>query len=60
VFASVCAQSCEFWLAFCEAQIESELLKPFLPRLIPMLMKNMVSAAHGVQYMPSCMRVVMA
>jgi hypothetical protein len=35
-------QSCEFWIGFCEAQLEPDLLRPFLPRLIPMLMKNMV------------------
>lgn len=29
-------------MAFCEARLEPELLRPFLPRLIPVLMKNMV------------------
>eukprot|EP00798_Chlamydomonas_sp_ICE-L_P031863 gene31863-7069_t len=39
---TVALESCEFWMAFCEAQLDPELLRPFLPRLIPVLMKNMV------------------
>lgn len=35
-------ESCEFWSAFCESQIESDVLRPFLPRLLPVLLKNMV------------------
>mmetsp|Transcript_21721 Transcript_21721/g.47478 ORF Transcript_21721/g.47478 Transcript_21721/m.47478 type:complete len:916 (+) Transcript_21721:105-2852(+) len=38
----VALESCEFWMSFCEARLDAELLRPFLPRLIPMLMKNMV------------------
>ncbi|GAB4816534.1 hypothetical protein N2152v2_003580 [Parachlorella kessleri] len=38
----VAVESCEFWSAFCESQIESEVLRPFLPRLLPVLLKNMV------------------
>ncbi|GAX84819.1 hypothetical protein CEUSTIGMA_g12240.t1 [Chlamydomonas eustigma] len=38
----VALESCEFWSCFCDAELEPELLRPFLPRLIPMLMKNMV------------------
>lgn len=33
-------------MAFCEARLEPELLRPFLPRLIPVLMKNMVFEQH--------------
>jgi transportin-1 len=38
----VALESCEFWSCFCDAELDPELLRPFLPRLIPMLMKNMV------------------
>lgn len=38
----VALESCEFWSAFCEAQINPQMLRPFLPRLIPVLLKNMV------------------
>lgn len=42
----VALESCEFWMAFCDAELDPELLKPFLPRLIPLLMKNMVFDAY--------------
>ena len=36
-------ESAEFWVAFCEADdLEPELLEPFLPRLIPLLLDKMV------------------
>ncbi len=35
-------ESCEFWSAFCEAAVDSGVLRPFLGRLIPVLLKNMV------------------
>ncbi len=38
----VALESCEFWSAFCEASIPSEVLEQFLPRLVPVLMKNMM------------------
>jgi hypothetical protein len=38
----VAVESCEFWMGFCDAELDPELLRPFLPRLIPLLMKNMV------------------
>ena len=38
----VAVESCEFWQSFCDAELDPELLRPFLPRLIPVLMKNMV------------------
>ncbi len=42
-------ESCEFWSAFCEAAVSQpdrlnpEILRPFLGRLVPVLLKNMVS-----------------
>ena len=38
----VALESCEFWSAFCEASVEPGVLQPFLGRLIPVLLKNMV------------------
>lgn len=38
----VALESCEFWTAFCEAQVEPGVLRPFLGRLVPVLLKNMV------------------
>ncbi|KAG1677077.1 hypothetical protein FOA52_001247 [Chlamydomonas sp. UWO 241] len=38
----VAVESCEFWMGFCDAELDPDLLRPFLPRLIPLLMKNMV------------------
>ena len=38
----VALESCEFWSAFCEAAVDAGLLRPFLGRLIPVLLKNMV------------------
>lgn len=35
-------ESCEFWSAFCEAAVEPGVLRPFLGRLIPVLLRNMV------------------
>jgi hypothetical protein len=43
-------QSAEFWNAFCDAQLEGELLRPFLPRLIPLLMRNMVCPEQGPKW----------
>ena len=43
----VALESCEFWMGFCDAELEPELLRKFLPRLIPMLMKNMVGEGCG-------------
>lgn len=40
----VALESCEFWTAFCEAQIDPNILKPFLPQLVPILLKNLVCA----------------
>lgn len=38
----VALESCEFWMAFCEAEFEKQLLRPHLDKLVPMLLKNMV------------------
>jgi hypothetical protein len=43
----VALESCEFWSAFCEARIPSEVLEQFLPRLVPVLMKNMMYDEHA-------------
>eukprot|EP00884_Botryococcus_braunii_P019984 jgi/Botrbrau1/666/Bobra.0161s0050.1 len=42
----VALESCEFWSAFCEAQIDAAPLRPFLTRLIPVLLRNMVYEEH--------------
>jgi hypothetical protein len=39
----VALEAAEFWLAFCESDLGMELLIPVMSRLIPVLMKNMVS-----------------
>lgn len=41
----VALEAAEFWLAFCESDLGMELLVPVMARLIPVLMKNMVSNA---------------
>ncbi|KAJ7978654.1 transportin 1 [Quillaja saponaria] len=40
----VALESCEFWSAYCDAQLPPENLREFLPRLIPVLLSNMVYA----------------
>ena len=46
----VALESCEFWSAFCEAAVSQperlspEVLRPYLGRLVPVLLKNMVRA----------------
>ncbi|XP_021741632.1 transportin-1-like [Chenopodium quinoa] len=40
----VALEACEFWSAYCDAQLPPENLKEFLPRLIPVLLSNMVYA----------------
>lgn len=35
-------EACEFWTAFCESEIDKDALRPFLPRVLPVLLKNMV------------------
>ncbi|KAI9127995.1 hypothetical protein K1719_000988 [Acacia pycnantha] len=38
----VALEACEFWTAYCDAQLPPENLREFLPRLIPVLLSNMV------------------
>nr|DAD39259.1 TPA_asm: hypothetical protein HUJ06_013582 [Nelumbo nucifera] len=40
----VALEACEFWSAYCDAQFQTECLGEFLPRLIPVLLSNMVYA----------------
>lgn len=40
----VSLEACEFWSAYCDAQLPPENLREFLPRLIPVLLSNMVYA----------------
>ncbi|XP_077241420.1 transportin-1-like [Tasmannia lanceolata] len=40
----VALEACEFWSAYCEANLQPESLSEFLPRLIPVLLSNMVYA----------------
>ncbi|XP_057537106.1 transportin-1-like isoform X2 [Amaranthus tricolor] len=40
----VALEACEFWSAYCDAQLPLETLKEFVPRLIPVLLSNMVYA----------------
>jgi transportin-1 len=38
----IALESCEFWTAFGESQIDPAVLRPFLPRILPVLLNNMV------------------
>ncbi|KAA8535967.1 hypothetical protein F0562_028445 [Nyssa sinensis] len=40
----VALEACEFWSAYCEAQLPPDNLREFLPRLVPVLLSNMVYA----------------
>ncbi|KAK6137554.1 hypothetical protein DH2020_028696 [Rehmannia glutinosa] len=40
----VALEACEFWSAYCEAELPPENLREFLPRLIPILLSNMAYA----------------
>nr|GLL23577.1 transportin-1 [Ipomoea trifida]GMC81179.1 transportin-1 [Ipomoea batatas]GMC87495.1 transportin-1 [Ipomoea batatas] len=40
----VALEACEFWSAYADAQLPPENLREFLPRLIPVLLSNMVYA----------------
>lgn len=35
-------EACEFWSTFCDCMSETDMLRPFLPRLVPLLLRNMV------------------
>ncbi|KAG6651553.1 transportin-1-like isoform X1 [Carya illinoinensis] len=40
----VALEACEFWSAYCDAQLPLGNLREFLPRLVPVLLSNMVYA----------------
>ncbi|KAG2499029.1 hypothetical protein HYH03_003214 [Edaphochlamys debaryana] len=40
--AAVALAAAEFWTAYLDLQLDPQALRPFLPRLIPVLLKNMV------------------
>lgn len=40
----IAVEACEFWTAFCESEMDKDVLRPFLPRVLPVLLKNMVRA----------------
>ncbi|KAL6501642.1 Transportin-1 [Orobanche gracilis] len=40
----VALEACEFWSAYCEAELPHENLSEFLPRLVPILLSNMAYA----------------
>ncbi|XP_073106539.1 transportin-1 isoform X2 [Elaeis guineensis] len=40
----VALEACEFWSAYCDANLPSDGLREFLPRLIPVLLSNMAYA----------------
>ncbi|KAL6784947.1 TRN1 [Auxenochlorella protothecoides x Auxenochlorella symbiontica] len=43
---AVAIESCEFWSALCEYGDDATVLRPFLPRLLPVLLSNMVFEEH--------------
>jgi hypothetical protein len=38
----VAVEAAEFWMTFCDVDMDLQLLQPVLTRLIPVLLKNMV------------------
>ncbi|XP_071921159.1 transportin-1-like [Coffea arabica] len=40
----VALEACEFWSAYCDAQLPPDNLRDFLPRLLPVLLSNMAYA----------------
>eukprot|EP00732_Lithocolla_globosa_P001503 Lithocolla_globosa_v1_NODE_763_length_3322_cov_30.849403.p1 type:complete len:909 gc:universal NODE_763_length_3322_cov_30.849403:3268-542(-) len=44
----VALEACEFWLAFSEQQTAPQILAPFLPRLIPVLIRGMVYSPNDI------------
>ncbi|EFN51057.1 hypothetical protein CHLNCDRAFT_59360 [Chlorella variabilis] len=37
----IAVEACEFWTAFCESEVDKDVLRPSLPRVLPVLLKNM-------------------
>ena len=62
----VALESCEFWSAFCEAAVSQpdrlnpEVLRPFLGRLVPVLLKNMVRTICAIPVLQSLYSCVFA
>ena len=50
----VALESCEFWTAFCEAKVQPSTLRPFLGRLVPVLLKNMVYDEYDEEVSLQC------
>lgn len=50
----VAVESCEFWAAFCDSQLEPEVLRPFLSRILPVLLRNMVYEEHDEEVQVRC------
>ncbi|KAI9122774.1 hypothetical protein K1719_005663 [Acacia pycnantha] len=47
----VSLEACEFWSAYCDAQLPPENLREFLPRLIPMMMNQSLKLRKMVPYL---------
>lgn len=45
----IAVEACEFWTAFCESEVDKDVLRPSLPRVLPVLLKNMVGHRAGQQ-----------
>ena len=43
----VALEAAEFWMAFMDAEVDPQMLKPILQQLVPVLLKNMVSERLG-------------
>jgi transportin-1 len=44
----VALEACEFWVAYCDEQenVDFAVLRPYLPQIIPMLMKHMIFSEY--------------
>ncbi len=38
-------EACEFWSAYCEAELDNAILRPFLPQVCPLVMSVTLSVA---------------
>ena len=43
----IAVEACEFWTAFCESEVDKDALRPYLPRVLPVLLTNMVRWRGG-------------
>jgi hypothetical protein len=48
----VAVEAAEFWMTFCDVDMDLQLLQPVLGRLIPVLLKNMVGVLCRLQGVP--------